>query len=104
MQIALATPLLSAYNPPATFGQAWGVYEVPCNATAPGIAITIGGVNFEISPADLIFQTQVDPTTGLCATGVQVSTEPYILGGVFMNNVLTTFDLGALQVRFTALA
>jgi Eukaryotic aspartyl protease len=104
MQIALATPLLAAYNPPATYAQAWGVWEVPCNATAPGVAFTIGGVNFEISPADLIFQSLIDPITGLCATGIQPSTEPYILGDSFMNNVLTTFDLGALQMRFTALA
>ena len=104
MKIALATPLLSAYNPPATYAEAWGVYEVLCNATAPGVAFTIGGVNFEISPADLIFQTLVDPDTGLCVTGIQPSTEPYILGDSFMNNVLTTFDLGALQMRFTALA
>ena len=99
----MATPLLAAYNPPASFGQAWGTWEVPCNATAPGVAITIGGVNFEISPADLIFQALVDPNTGLCVTGIQVSTPPYILGDTFMNNVLTTFDLGALQMRFTAL-
>ena len=76
MQIALATTLLSAYNPRATFRQDWGVWEVPCNTTAPGVAITMGGVNFGISPADLIIQTLVDQTTGLCATGVQVSTEP----------------------------
>lgn len=28
---------------------------------------------------------------------------PYTLGGTFLNNVLSTFDLGALEMRFTVL-
>jgi hypothetical protein len=70
------------------------------------MAFTIGGVKFTISPADLIMQPQVDSDTGLCAVGFQdaANDPPYILGGTFLNNVLSTFDLGALEMRFTALA
>ena len=70
------------------------------------MAFTIGGVNFSISPADLILQT-FDSGTGMCALGFQDGgndKSSYILGGTFMNIVLSTFDLGALDMRFTALA
>lgn len=57
------------------------------------------------SPADLIMQPQFDSSTGLCAVGFQDggNDSPYMLGGTFLNNVLSTFDLGALEMRFTAL-
>ncbi|KAJ5627722.1 aspartic peptidase domain-containing protein [Penicillium lividum] len=78
-----------------------------CNATAPKLAFDIGGVNFTISPADIFMQTEYDSEDrNMCALGFQdaANDPPYILGGTFINNVLTTFDLGALEVRFTALA
>ncbi|KAJ5753155.1 aspartic peptidase domain-containing protein [Penicillium odoratum] len=101
---AIATALARSFSPAAT--SSGGTYEVPCNATAPKVAFDIGGVNFTISPADLIMQSVYDSDTGLCAIGFQdaANDPPYILGGTFMNNVLTTFDLGALEMRFTALA
>ncbi|GIJ85100.1 hypothetical protein Asppvi_003955 [Aspergillus pseudoviridinutans] len=100
---ALATAIAGAFKPPATYVAAANLYEVPCNATAPKLAITISGVNFPVSPADLILQPQVDGSTGLCAVGFQDGGGEYILGATFLNNVLSTFDLGALEVRFTAL-
>ncbi|KAF7182520.1 hypothetical protein CNMCM7691_002091 [Aspergillus felis] len=100
---ALATAIAGAFKPPATYVAAANLYEVPCNATAPKLAITIGGVNFPVSPADLILQPQVDGSTELCAVGFQDGGGDYILGATFLNNVLSTFDLGALEVRFTAL-
>lgn len=49
-------------------------------------------------------QPQFDGSTGLCAVGFQDGGGEYVLGSTFMNNVLSTFDLGALEMRFTALA
>ncbi|GFF34580.1 probable aspartic-type endopeptidase AFUA_3G01220 [Aspergillus udagawae] len=100
---ALATAIAGAFKPPATYVAATNLYEVPCNATAPKLAITISGVNFPVSPADLILQPQVDGSTGLCVVGFQDGGGEYVLGATFLNNVLSTFDLGALEVRFTAL-
>jgi hypothetical protein len=57
----------------------------------------------------MILGSQVNPSTGLCLTGIQDGGEPgedsqFVLGDTFMNNVLTTFDLGGLEMRFTARA
>lgn len=70
------------------------------------MAFNIGGVNFAINSADLIMQPQIDSSTGMCAVGFQDggNSSPFTLGGTFLNNVLSTFDLGALEMRFTALA
>lgn len=49
-------------------------------------------------------QEIVDPDTGYCLIGPQDGgTEgPYILGDTFMNNVISVFDIGASEIRFTA--
>ena len=104
LQTALATKIFQSFKPPATFASSSGFYEVPCNAIAPKLAITIGGVNFPVSPADLIMQPQFDGATGHCVVGFQDGGGDFILGATFLNNVLSTFDLGRLEVRFTALA
>ncbi|KAE8143530.1 aspartic peptidase domain-containing protein [Aspergillus pseudotamarii] len=102
----LAAAIAGSFNPPATFIKDDNLYEVPCNATAPKLDFAIGGVNFTMSPADLIMQTLKDSETQMCPVGVQSGGGQlgYILGGTFLNNVLSTYDLGALEVRFTALA
>ena len=97
----LASTLNSQYNLPATLVS--GSYVVACNATPPAVAITIAGVNLILTVEDLILQGTSDGN-GSCDTRVQDGAGFNILGDTFMNNVLTTFDLGAMEMRFTALA
>lgn len=61
-------------------------------------------MSFSVSPADLILQPQFDGATDHSEVGFQDGAGDYILGATFLNNVLSMFDLGALEVRFTALA
>jgi hypothetical protein len=102
--IAIATSIARSFNPPATIASSTQLYEVPCNATAPKLAITVGGVNFPVSADDLIVRPLLDPATNQCIVGFQDGGGDYILGATFLNNVLSTFDLGTLEVRFTALS
>ena len=91
------------FNPPAVYLQDEGAYFVQCNATPPAFGVTISGQTFNVNPVDLIFQEVVDPTTGFCLTGVQSGGQgPYILGDVFLQNVVAVFDVGAAEMRFAA--
>ncbi|KAI5457293.1 aspartic peptidase domain-containing protein [Mariannaea sp. PMI_226] len=105
--IHLPPPLIetiaTAFEPNAQYLYQWGAYFVPCDAIAPPFAIIISGVKFWINPTDLIIQNLVDPLTGYCACGITSGeTGPYILGDVFLQNVLAVFDVGAAEMRFYA--
>ncbi|KAH7160628.1 aspartic peptidase domain-containing protein [Dactylonectria macrodidyma] len=97
----LAEAIADAFEPRATYIYQWGSYFVPCDAIAPRFAVVISGVEFWINRADLIYQDLVDPMTGLCACGITSGGPgPYILGDVFLQNVLAVFDIGAAEMRF----
>lgn len=67
----------------------------------PRFAILIEGVEFWVNPADLIYKELIDPMTGYCAIGIASGgAGPYILGDVFLQNVLAVFDVGGAQMRF----
>lgn len=79
----------------------YGAYFTACDAKAPIIAIIIKGSRFYINPVDLIYRNMVDPLTGLCMTGIASGgTGPYILGDVFLQNVLAIFDVGSAKMKF----
>jgi hypothetical protein len=99
-----AARINALFDPPAQFVD--GAYVVDCNATAPqGVGLRIGGVTFPIDPEDLINLQPFEQ--GICATGVQEAdpTEDnlYLIGDVFLFNVLAVFDLEHLQIHFHAL-
>ena len=97
----LADAVNALYDPPAQYLEDEGGFFVDCSATAPQFGVVINGTTFNVNAADLIFQTQQDPNTGLCLTGVQEGGEgPFILGDVFLNNVVAVFDVGAAELRF----
>jgi hypothetical protein len=51
----------------------------------------------------MIFKDLVDPGTGYCATAITSGgSGPYILGDVFLQNVLAVFDVGNAEMRFYA--
>lgn len=81
----------------------WGSYFVPCDSVAPTFAVIISGASFWVNPADMIFKDLVDPGTGYCATAITTGgSGPYILGDVFLQNVLAVFDVGNAEMRFYA--
>lgn len=95
----VAASLAAAFNPPAVFSSSVGLYTVACNATVPLFGVTISKKVFYINPLDLI----IDTRQGFCVMGVQDNGGGLtIIGDTFMRNVLTVFDVGAAQIRFSA--
>jgi hypothetical protein len=96
---AVAAGLAAALNPPAAVSSSTGLYEVACNATVPLFGVVVSSKVFYINRLDLI----IDTGYGFCIMGVQDNNGGLtIVGDVFMRNVLTVFDVGAAQVRFSA--
>ena len=65
----------------------------------------INGTAFYINPSDLLLDSGYTDEAGqeLCVTGVQDGGEgPFILGDVFLQNVVAVFDVGASEMRFAA--
>lgn len=96
---AVAAGLAAAFNPPATISPSYGLYIVNCDATIPLFGVVVSSKVFYVNPLDLI----IDTGLGFCVMGVQDNGGGMtIVGDVFMRNVLTVFDVGAGQVRFSA--
>jgi hypothetical protein len=88
------------YNPPATLNEENDLYFVDCNATPPSFGVMISEGVFLTNPLDLILSNG----DGTCITGVQDGgSGPYILGDVFLKNVLAVFDLtpGEYEMHFS---
>ncbi|MGI4850515.1 MAG: pepsin-like aspartyl protease [Janthinobacterium lividum] len=80
-----------------------GGFIISCDATAPTIGIQINGTVFTIDPVDMILYGDGE----VCITGVQDggaegSGALYILGDVFLKNVVAVYDLGAEEMSFAA--
>jgi hypothetical protein len=96
---AVAAGLAAAFNPPANVSSSTGLYHVACNATVPLFGVVVSSKVFYVNRLDLIINTGL----GFCVMGVQDNNGGLtIVGDVFMRNVLTVFDVGAAQVRFSA--
>ncbi|KAI6777008.1 hypothetical protein HG530_000953 [Fusarium avenaceum] len=96
----LADAIARSFIPPATYMPQWGAYFADCHAIPPRFAVIISGVRFWINPADLIYQEFTDPT-GKCAIAISTGGPgPYILGDVFLQNVVAAFDVGGAEMRF----
>ncbi|PHH65436.1 hypothetical protein CDD81_2540 [Ophiocordyceps australis] len=97
----LAEAVAMAFEPRAVYMYQWGSYFAPCDAIPPRFAVIISGVEFWINPADLLYQDLRDPLTGYCAVAISSGgSGPYILGDVFLQNVVAVFDVGGAQMRF----
>jgi hypothetical protein len=96
---AVAASVAAAFNPPAAVDSSTDLYHVACNATVPLFGIVVSSKVFYINRLDMI----IDSGLGFCVMGVQDNTGGLtIVGDVFFRNVLTVFDVGAAQVRFSA--
>ncbi|KHN97794.1 Peptidase A1 [Metarhizium album ARSEF 1941] len=97
----LAEAVANAFQPRAVYLYQWGSYFAPCDAIPPSFAVVISGVEFWLNPADMIYRELVDPMTGYCAIAITSGgSGPYILGDVFLQNVVAVFDVGGAQMRF----
>lgn len=97
----LAEAIAHSFEPRGSYLFQYGGYFAPCDAVAPRIAVIIDGAHFWINPSDLIYRDFADPITGMCMLGITSGGfGPYILGSVFLQNVVAVFDVGAAQMRF----
>ncbi|KKY24102.1 putative aspartic-type [Phaeomoniella chlamydospora] len=93
----------SLFSPPAFLDE--GYYYVSCNATAPSFNVYITSntsAYYPTNPYDLILDIDEGD---ICLSGVQDGGEPgdgnvFILGDVFLKNVLAVFDVGNEEMRF----
>ncbi|KAG5928075.1 hypothetical protein E4U53_002750 [Claviceps sorghi] len=99
----LAEAIAASFQPRAVYLYQWGSYFAPCDSMPPRFAVVISGIEFWINPADMIYRDLVDPTTGYCAVAIASGGPgPYILGDVFLQNVVAVFDVGGAEMRFYA--
>jgi hypothetical protein len=97
---AAAASFNSFFSPAATLDPASGLYFVDCNAATPSFGVDIAGGTFLTNPYDLILPNG----DGTCISGVQDGGfGPFILGDVFLKNVLAVFDLtpGNYEMHFS---
>ena len=63
--------------------------------------IEIEDRNFKIHPLDMIKHYMYENGSVTCFTGTMISDfDFYVLGDVFMKNVVSVFDVGAGEMRF----
>ncbi|KAF2763976.1 acid protease [Teratosphaeria nubilosa] len=99
----VAQEINAAFDPPSVYIEEEGVYENDCGATPPDLYIRINGTDFPIAASELLLQGELgeDPYTGGWVMGIQPTfDEVYILGDVFLKNVVAVFDVGASEMRF----
>lgn len=106
----LADAINNAFDPPASYDTDTGNYFVDCDAKAPLVSFRINGTDFDIDPTDLILHNvrpinglDVDPDDSVpCGSGVAAAgADFFVLGAVFLKNVVALFDVGAGEMRFS---
>ncbi|KAJ7173547.1 acid protease [Mycena filopes] len=100
-----------AYNakfvPKATLDNESGLYFVACNATAPAFSVTLGGKKFPIDARDQILDAGTDDDGNVvCISGTQpggadTPDTVFILGDVFLHNVVGTFNIQTNELTVT---
>ncbi|KAJ7308516.1 acid protease [Mycena albidolilacea] len=105
------TKVAKAYNaqfvPKATLDRDSGLYFVDCNATVPAFSVTLGGKVFPIDARDQILDAGTDDDGNtVCITGTQdggadTPDNVFILGDVFLHNVVSTFNIQTNELTVT---
>ncbi|PYH83285.1 acid protease [Aspergillus uvarum CBS 121591] len=103
---SIAAEVNAAFSPAATYSEDEGAYVVDCDATAPAHGITIGGTTYIINPLDMILDAGTDDSgntvciSGIVDGGDDYSEDIFILGDVFLKNVVAVFDVGDVELKF----
>jgi len=97
----IAKAINGAYSPPAVYNDSVGAFVTLCNATVPAINFQIGGKKFTIDKRDMLLPGIGGLDKTQCLTSVNGRDEaPFLLGDVFLRNVLAVFDVGNTEMRF----
>jgi len=97
----------AAFKPPAVLDPDFDLFVVACNATVPEFLVTIGGKEFSIDARDQLLPAGTDANGNVfCITGTQdggpaVADNIFIMGDVFLHNVVATFNPIAAEVTLT---
>ncbi|KAJ6580924.1 aspartic peptidase domain-containing protein [Mycena capillaripes] len=107
----LPTKVAKAYNaqfsPKATLDQDSGLYFVDCNAKVPAFSVTLGGKSFPVDARDQILEAGTDDNGNtVCISGTQdggadTPDNVFILGDVFLHNVVSTFNIKENELTIT---
>ena len=105
---AVADAVNAAFVPPAVYSDNEGAYIVDCKAKAPSMGIKISGTTFWTNALDMILLAGTDEDgNDVCISGIDdggnnTAEDVYILGDTFQKNVVSVFDVGAVELRFAA--
>ncbi|KAJ7088254.1 acid protease [Mycena epipterygia] len=103
----VAAAFNAQFKPKAQLDPESGLFIVNCNAKAPAFSVTIGGKVFTVDPRDLILPAGTDDKgnllciSGVTGNGPNVDTSIFVLGDVFLHNVVTTFAPTQHEVTIT---
>ncbi|KAJ7129914.1 acid protease [Mycena crocata] len=103
----VAAAYSAGFEPPAVFHPEFGLYLVDCNATVPAFGVRIGGKTFTVDGRDQIIPAGTDDDGSIiCITGTQdggpdLAGDIFILGDVFLHNVVSTYNPIAGQITLT---
>lgn len=103
---AVSNAVNAAFVPPAVYSDEEGAYVVDCKAKAPSMGIKISGTTFWTNHLDMILLAGTDANgTDICISGItdggsDTASDLYILGDTFQKNVVSVFDVGAVEMRF----
>ncbi|KUI59401.1 hypothetical protein VP1G_06608 [Cytospora mali] len=101
--VVLAQAINNMFYPPAVYSFMNGGFLTTCDAVTPRVAVVIDDTPFYLNPEDLLFRSIPDEVTGLCMTAFNDgATGPFILGDVFLKNVLAVFDIGQNVLQFAS--
>ncbi|KAI0341432.1 acid protease [Trametopsis cervina] len=86
------------FDPPAQLDEEEDLFFVDCNAKAPPFSAVIGGKSFAVDGRDNIIPSLDSDGTLVCISGVQdggpnEDGNIFVLGDVFLHNVVATFDI-----------
>ncbi|KAJ4414927.1 hypothetical protein N0V82_007639 [Gnomoniopsis sp. IMI 355080] len=99
----LSDAINNAFEPPAIYDFMFGSYFTSCDAVPPRVAVVIDDTQLWLNPEDLMLNQLRNPLTGLCMTTISSGgSGPYILGDVFLQNVLAVFDVDDGVMQFAS--
>ncbi|KAI0182157.1 acid protease [Hypoxylon sp. FL1284] len=97
----LAEAVNGQFDPPAKYSYYYDSYFTKCDAIPPRFGVQIEGTTFWVNSQDLLNKEVKDPDTGYCQTGISDGGEgPFILGAVFLTNVVVSMNIGSGRVEF----
>ena len=102
---AHAEAYAAQFAPPAVLNAFTGEYWAPCGAKVPRFGVVVGGQAFFLYEEDLLLQEEKLDWNGdgimFCRLGVADGYGgPYILGDVFLNRVVSVFDVEIGEMHF----